>query len=426
MSIVLLGATSGSVTLAEPAVGGSTVIDIPAASGTMVVTGSSPSLANVTATGNLSVNGNTTLGDASTDTVLMTGAPSIGGAGLGMGMGFRNRIINGAMVIDQRNGGASVSNTAVDTYAVDRFVQDGSSAGKFTAQQTPSATETGYATRVSAGFRNYLAFTSSAATTVSSSNYYRFWQSIEGFNTADLAWGTANAKSVTLSFWVNSSLTGTFGGIVRNNSGDKTYPYSYTISSANTWEQKTITIAGDTSGTWSTTTGVGIQVMWSLGCGSTRQGTAGAWTGTAGVFTCTGETQIVATSGATFYITGVQFEKGSTATSFDYRDYGRELIMCQRYYVNYAGQNFAMNPSGNNGQNSNVVWNFSVPMRAAPTASNITGIVAAYTTAYTISSASLSTSSVAVTYLIATLSALPGYSSSLYLILTTCSMSAEL
>jgi hypothetical protein len=246
-------------------------------------------------------------------------------------LGFRNRIINGAMVIDQRNAGASVS-PVVTGYTLDRWSAVMNATGaKYSVQQTPSATESGFATRVGAGFQSYLAVTSLGAYTVGAGEIMAIQQAIEGFNVADLAWGTANAKTVTLSFWVYSSLTGTFGGAIRQGSGARSYPYSYTISAANTWEQKTITIAGDTSGTYASGNTAGVLISWGFGVGSTFSGTAGAWSGS-NLVSATGATSVVGTSGATFYITGVQLEKGSTATSFDYRPYGTELALCQRYY----------------------------------------------------------------------------------------------
>jgi len=236
--------------------------------------------------------------------------------------GFKNRIINGAMVIDQRNAGAS--GTAAAAYTVDRWKYDATQASKGTWQQNAGAVTP------PAGFSNYLGFTSSSAYSVLSGDYFTFIQYIEGFNTSDLAWGTANAKTVTLSFWVRSSLTGTFGGSITNSAFNRSYPFTYTISSANTWEQKTVTIAGDTTGTWLTTNGIGVGVSFSLGTGTTYSGTAGAWTGS-GLISATGATSVVGTNGATLYITGVQLEAGSTATSFDYRPYGTELALCQRY-----------------------------------------------------------------------------------------------
>jgi hypothetical protein len=310
---------------------------------------------------NLTTTGNTTLGDASTDTILMNGAPSIGGAGLGMGMGFRNRIINGAMVIDQRNAGASV--TALDAYAVDRFQYEGSAVSKFTLQQNAGSVTP------PAGFTNYYGATSSSAYSVGASDFFLIAQRIEGFNVADLAWGTASAATVTLSFWVRSSLTGTFGGALRNSASNRSYPFSYTISSANTWEQKSVTIAGDTSGTWVTNNGLGIRLSFSLGTGTTYSGTAGAWAaGT--LLQPTGATSVVGTNGATFYITGVQLEKGSTATSFDYRSYGTELALCQRYLpawnTSVANAPFAIGQATSTAS-ANIILPFQVQPRVPPT-----------------------------------------------------------
>lgn len=253
--------------------------------------------------------------------------------------GFKNRIINGDMRIDQRNAGASVT-PANATYTLDRWKCYQTTASKFSVQQTPSATETGYATRVSAGFTNYLAITSLSSYSVLSSDYYTLQQPIEGFNTADLAWGTANAKTVTLSFLAYSSLTGTFGGSIFNQAGNRSYPFSYTISSANTWTSISVTIAGDTSGTWAgATNGISLQICFGLGAGSTYTGTSGVWAG-ALYSQPTGTVSVVGTNGATFYITGVQLEKGSTATAFDYRPVGSELQLCQRYYEKSYNQEY--------------------------------------------------------------------------------------
>ena len=236
--------------------------------------------------------------------------------------GFKNRLINSAMVIDQRNAGASVSATAGGQYFLDRWSCGISAASKFTVQQSSTAP---------AGFNQSSLITSSTAWSIGASDNATYYQYIEGYNIADLGFGSASASTVTLSFWVRSSLTGTFGGILSNTS-TRFYPFTYTINAANTFEQKTITIAGDTSGTWLTTTGIGLQVAFSLAAGSSKVGTAGAWTGAASYQGATGQTNILATNGATWYVTGVQLEKGSTATSFDYRPYGTELQLCQRYY----------------------------------------------------------------------------------------------
>jgi hypothetical protein len=282
--------------------------------------------------------------------------------------GFKNRLINSAMVIDQRNAGASVT-PINNQYTLDRWYGVLSQASKYTVQQSTTAP---------AGFINSLKVTSSSAYSIGAGDYFAIYQAIEGLNVADLAWGTANAKPVTLSFQVYSSLTGTFGGVINNSAIDRSYPYTYTISSANTWTSISVTIAGDTSGTWLTTNGVGLRVSFGLGVGSTYSGTAGAWAG-ALYISATGATSVVGTNGATFYITGVQLEKGSTATSFDYRPYGTELALCQRYFwktfapttapaQNVSGNNVVF-VGGINGDANTKVGSYPCPvsMRADPT-----------------------------------------------------------
>ena len=254
---------------------------------------------------------------------------SVANTSLGAGNAsiMKNRIINGAMVIDQRNAGALTNPAVTATYYLDRWLAASIVASKYSIGQNAGSVTP------PAGFTNYLGCTSLSAYSPTGSDNFNIQQRIEGYNVADLGWGTADAKTVTLSFWVYSSLTGTFGGSLRNSASSRSYPYSYTISSANTWEQKSITIAGDTTGTWLTTNGTGIVLLFSLGAGSTISGTAGAWA--AGNYvSATGATSVVGTSGATFYITGVQLEVGSSATGFEYRQYGQELALCYRYCQN--------------------------------------------------------------------------------------------
>ena len=285
--------------------------------------------------------------------------------------GFRNRIINGDMRIDQRNNGASVTvNSPTAVYPVDRFFGEGQSAdGVFTLQRSSVAPS---------GFTNsVIATVTTADSSIGASQYYLFSQSIEGFNVADLGWGTSSAQPVTLSFWVRSSVTGTFGGVVANSSQSRSYPYTFSISSANTWEYKTVTITGDTTGTWLTDNGIGMRVRWSIGAGSSIVGTANAWAGSflAGA---TGQTNLVATSGATFFITGVQLEAGSVATPFERRDYGRELAMCQRYY--WQGFHSVYTQGGNT--TSLMMIAYPATMRASPTANwsvSISANVASFT-----------------------------------------------
>ncbi len=275
---------------------------------------------------------------------------------------FKNRIINGAMVIDQRNAGASVTANN-EVYVVDRFPFAVTQSSKLTAQQNAGSLTP------PTGFRNYIGVTSSSAYSVLATDFFLLQQRIEGFNVADLGWGTANAATVTLSFWVRSSLTGTFGGAVYNAAGNRSYPFTYTITAANTWEQKSVTIAGDTSGTWATNNTTGMFLSFSMGSGSTYSGTAGAWSGS--LFTsATGATSVVGTNGATFYITGVQLERGTQATSFEYRQYQQELALCQRYYqLNGA--------SGGWSQTATSIGAIAIAlapeMRAAPTVALLNG-----------------------------------------------------
>lgn len=271
--------------------------------------------------------------------------------------GFKNRLINGGMVIDQRNAGASVTPTTNQTYTLDRWQVELSQASKFSVQQSTTAP---------AGFKNSLLITSLSAYSVGASDYFMLNQTIEGFNIADLNWGTANASTVTLSFWVRSSLTGTFGGGLENNATNRDYVFSYTINSANTWEQKSITIAGDTSGTWATDNNAGIRLRLGLGVGSTLSTTPGSW-GSTRYFSATGATSVVGTNGATFYITGVQLESGSTATGFDFRSYGTELDLCQRYYETGNNSFYLPVVSGN----AVGAVNFKLTKRATPSVTTV-------------------------------------------------------
>jgi hypothetical protein len=285
------------------------------------------------------------------------------------GFGFKNRIINGNMTISQRLGTSSVTPTTLySQYTLDRWTYNGSQASKASVQQDAGAVTP------PSGFSDYLGITSLSAYSVTSSDFFGILQHIEGFNTADLAFGTASASPVTLSFWVRSSLTGTFGGNLANSANNRNYVFSYTINAANTWEQKTITVAGDTTGTWLTNNGIGLQVVFSIGSGSNFTAAAGSWSASA-TYAPTGQVSVVGTNGATFYITGVQLEKGSTATSFDYRPYGTELALCQRYYymlVNGASQSIANGffYASNSGSFS---IQFPVTMRSSPSIEKTTG-----------------------------------------------------
>ena len=239
---------------------------------------------------------------------------------------FRNRIINGDMRIDQRNEGASITQTTGNVYPVDRWRTYGSVTSKFTAQRN-------YVITPPTGFSHHVGVNSLSAYSVGAGEVFTITQAIEGSSVADLQWGTASAKTVTLSFWFRSNMAGgtTFGGSLQNGAGTRSYPFTFSSVTTSTWEYKTITIPGDQSGTWATDNTAGIVLRLSLGSGSTLSGTAGAWA--AGDYrSATGAASIVGTNAATWYITGVQLETGTVATPCELLPMSQELQLCQRYF----------------------------------------------------------------------------------------------
>jgi hypothetical protein len=232
------------------------------------------------------------------------------------------------MVIDQRNAGATVSAVANNVYLLDRYRFLGSAtvSGKFNfAQNLNSVTPP-------VGFTYYSGFQTATAYAVSGSDLADYEQVIEGYNIADMAFGTASAKAFTISFYVYSSLTGTFGGCLKNAGYAYSYPFTYSIPTANTWTYITINVTAPTGGSWGTTNDVGLRILLGLGVGTGASGTANNTWQSADYYSATGAVSVIGTTSATWYVTGFQVEVGTQATSFDFRDYGRELIMCQRYY----------------------------------------------------------------------------------------------
>jgi hypothetical protein len=275
--------------------------------------------------------------------------------------GFRNRIINGAMVIAQR-GTSAVTLGGSSSWPVDRMLCFGRASGTgITGQQSTVAP---------AGYTNSLLYTVTTGATPVGGDYPQIGQVFEGFNVADLGYGTANAQTITISFWVRSSVTGTYGFCVQNGALNRSYVAQYTVSAANTWEYKTITVSGDTSGTWATNNTAGLRVVWDMGFGFGATATPNVWQ--AGqAFSVSGNVKLAATTGATFYITGVQVEAGSVATPFERRDYGTELARCQRYYVGgfvAPGYLFGVQNGGTaTEQRMSISEALPVEMRATPT-----------------------------------------------------------
>ena len=336
-----------------------------------IVNVTDPTLAQDAATKNYS---DTTFArkGANSDITSLTGlttplSQAQGGTGTTTGYyGFKNRIINGAMMIDQRGAGSVAALSGSAAYPVDRFVcytTSGSGNTGIRSTTVPSGQ----------GFVNSLLVTVGTGASPSAGSYNQIGQIIEGFNVADLGYGGSGAKTTTLSFWVRASITGTYCVAFLNSSSAGTrrsYVAEYSISSANTWEYKTVTITGDTTGTWNTDNTQGLQVYFDIGSGSNFQTTANTWSNGA-LWRTSNQTNLIATNGATFYITGVQLEVGSTATSFDYRPYGTELQLCQRYYevINSDSnqQTFWADCNGGNGVCAVANLFYRATKRATPT-----------------------------------------------------------
>jgi hypothetical protein len=268
----------------------------------------------------------------SVDATTLTGVvpAANGGTGTTAGVtGFKNRIINGDMTINQR---AWSGNAVEFGYTLDRWITFTSGSNLWSVSQNAGSVTP------PSGFPNYLGVTSLAATTVPVGGRNLVCQMIEGYNMADWNWGYSTAKTVTLSFWVRSSLTGTFGASINSTAQNTCATFSYTINAANTWEQKTITVTGPTtgSGEWDTTNGRGLWLFFDMGTGSDYALNT-TWGSSAKYTIGSSRTNVIGTNGATWYLTGVQIEVGSSATNFDYLPYGTELQLCQRYFNIYRG-----------------------------------------------------------------------------------------
>jgi hypothetical protein len=264
-----------------------------------------------------------------------------------------NRIINGDMRIDQRNNGAS--GTAPNVYTVDRWKYVAFTASKMTWQRIAGP--------VSSGFPYCLMFISSSSYSTPATESYAIWQNIEADMVADIAFGTSNAQTLTLSFMAGSSLTGTFSGAIGN--GTRSYPFTFSLPTASTWTKISITIPGDTTGTWTLSgNGIGLYVAIDLGSGANTRGPAGAWSSTAWVAGVTGAVSVIGTNGATFYMTGVKLEVGSVATPFNRQSLAKSMADCQRYY-----QQRSILITGYGTAGSTFYSNYMLPvtMRSSPT-----------------------------------------------------------
>jgi len=274
--------------------------------------------------------------------------------------GRKNIVINGNMTIDQRYGGSAHTIPGANTYVLDRWAGWSNQASKFSVQRVADAP-------TEEGLKYSSKCTSLSAFSAANGDWFGYNHRIEANNISQGLLGTANAKTFTLSFWVKSSLTGSWYGAIRTkgSSPDRSYPFDYTINNANTWEKKTLTFTGAVDGTWGSGTAEGICLWWDLGTGSTYQGDGYVWH--SDNKTGIKASPFIAVNGATWYITGVQLELGTVATPFEHRSYGEELALCQRYYWQ-VNDNKYRRVNGYKRHDSNVHFEVQspVPMRQAP------------------------------------------------------------
>ena len=302
----------------------------------------------------------------------------IGNINAGGGGVNRNLIINGAMNVAQRATSTSMAHDGTtSTHVCDRFLAifvnmdelDG------TLSQDSSAPD---------GFANSLKWaTGTAESAIATTEYYTIMQKIEAQNLQTLKYGTSGAVPITLTFYVKSSITGTYGITLQQLDVSRNRGSTYTINSANTWEKKTITFSGDTSGVINDDNGEGLRVEWHLAAGSTYTASANSdWaTATNGRYAGSGHTQngVATTAGATWFLSGVQLEIGQNATEFEHEPFERALTKCQRYYEILSVTSSTSNLSGPVavGQNTNErktigPYFYKTEKRAAPTVANVT------------------------------------------------------
>ena len=289
----------------------------------------------------------------------------IGNINAGSPLAERNLVHNGAMLVSQR--GSSAITLSGLTPNIDRFTAFKSNDGTQTVEQSTDGPE---------GFKNSLKVTNTSAdSSVAAGDRVAIIYRCEGQHISHLEWGTANAKTCTLSFYVKSSITGSHGGAFVNGSDNRAYPFTYTISSANTWERKIITVEGDTSGTWAIDNTRSLQICWGLGVGSSNSGTADAWESADRNSATGATTDFLTTANATWFLTGVQLEIGQNATAFEHEPFERTLAKCQRYYfLLVEGDNEPVCQGGMfDGDSFIGQVPFPVTMRAAPTLDEVEG-----------------------------------------------------
>lgn len=278
-------------------------------------------------------------------------------------LGFKNRIINGAMMVDQRWEGAAITPATTAFVGADRWGIELAESGKLTIQNVIDAPD-------NSPFSNSIKVTLVSTTTLGANSNNQLYTAIEGYNVADFKWGTPYAKPATLSFWIKTSVPGNYSVSFRNITDSRCYVSVFTINSPNTWEKKTVTIPGDTTGTWDKKEGRGIIIGWGLGAGVNLDGPANVWQTTPFTLTTSACIDFLSQSnGSTWNITGVQLELGEIATDFEFRPFLYEFMLCKRYLqkLNHTDDSYSVNAMAFRDSNYFIITlPFHIPMRTGP------------------------------------------------------------
>ena len=359
----LTNLSAGNLTGNLPAISAANLTSIPAAN----LTGTLPAISatNLTNVPAANITGTLPALDGSALTGVGVGtADSINTSGIVTATAVvsdfqpRNMIINGAMQINARTNGTLTINSSTGQYPCDRWVARGEGGSKaYTIQKTSIASS-------GRGVRNSIKVTSSQAASVGNYDIFNVRQKIEGFNIQRLNLGEAGCASMSLSFTVRSSVAGTHSGAIQNHQQNRSYPFTYTLV-ANTWKDVKITIPPITSGSFDEGTGVGLILVFDMGCGNEFRGTAGQWN-TAQDEGATGAVRILETNGATWEISKVQLEEGTVCTPFEKRMVTQETALCERYYQRYGAQRHSWMTNVNGSDHFKMVY-FPTTMRTSPT-----------------------------------------------------------
>jgi hypothetical protein len=269
-------------------------------------------------------------------------------------LSFRNKLMNGTFFIDQRNpAGTSFANPFGNTLGCDRWITNATFASKMTLGRNLNSVTP------PAGFSSYMGHQTTVTTAPLPVEAYSFYTAIEGSNIQDLNFGTANAKTITVSFWFRASVVGTYCFSLRNGGSTHVYVATFDITIANTWQYVTVTIPGCTAGTWDTGVGVvGMYLRFDLGSGTNSNTTSpNTWLASSTAAKTAACVRMISNASATVYITGAQLEVGSVATTYEVRSFDDELRRCKRHFQKSYPYTTALNTDTGDGRRVGLIGN---------------------------------------------------------------------